>query len=78
MNRMEPPPDELVVPAELPFLAAISWFDAKYHDLAPLDMLRRYEDGWRYLGVLAEPSAGEWRFIQALVEQFGSILDVPA
>lgn len=78
MSRPQPSADDLVVPAELPFLAAISWFDAEYHDLTPLDMLRRYEDGWRYRGVLAEPSAGEWRFILALVERFGSVLDVPA
>ena len=78
MSRIQPPSDDFVVPAELPFLAAISWFDAEYHDLTPLDMLRRYEDGWRHRGVLGEPSAGEWRFIRSLVERFGSVLRVPA
>jgi hypothetical protein len=45
---------ELTIPAELPFLAGISWFDPRYRDLEPLEMLRRYESGWRFLGVLAE------------------------
>ena len=67
---------ELRVPAELPFLASISWFDADYRALDALEMLSRYEAGWRYLGVLGEPSPEEERFIKALVHRFGSILDV--
>ena len=39
-------------------------------------MLRRYEAGWRYQGVLADPSPEEWSFIRKLVKQFGSYLDV--
>jgi len=70
--------DDLRVPEDLPFLASISWFDRCYRDLSPLDMLRRYESGWRYLDVLGEPSPEEWRFIRRLVERFGSVLDVPA
>ena len=66
------------MPEDLPFLAAVSWFDAEYRDLPPLDILRRYEAGWRHRGLLAEPSAEEWRFIRALVRKFGSILDVSA
>jgi hypothetical protein len=69
---------EIAVPAELPFLQSISWFDRDYRDLSPLDMLRRYEAGWRYKGVLADPSAEEWAFIQELVRRFGSYLDVQA
>jgi hypothetical protein len=69
---------EIAVPEQLPFLESVSWFDRNYRDLAPLDMLRRYEAGWRYKGVLAEPSSQEWAFIQALVRQFGSYLDVQA
>lgn len=67
---------DIWVPDELPFLASISWFDAAYRELEPLDMLRRYEAGWRYLGVLADPSPDEERFIQALVARFGSVLRV--
>ncbi len=67
---------DLRVPADLPFLASISWFDADYRALDPLAMLSRYEAGWRYLGVLGEPSPEEERFIKTLVGRFGSILDV--
>jgi hypothetical protein len=69
---------EIAIPARLPFLESISWFDCKYRDLAPLDMLRRYESGWRHRGVLADPSPEEWEFIRGLVQRYGSHLDVPA
>ena len=67
---------ELRVPEVLPFLASISWFDADYRALDALEMLSRYEAGWRYLGVLGEPSPEEERFIKALVGRFGSVLHV--
>lgn len=67
---------EIAVPERLPFLESISWFDALYRELSPLDMLRRYEAGWRHKGVLGEPSAEEERFIRALARRFGSVLDV--
>jgi hypothetical protein len=70
--------DEITVPERLPFLESISWFDSLYRDLAPIDMLRRYEAGWRYKGVLADPSPEEWAFIRELVQRFGSYLDVQA
>ncbi len=69
---------EIEIPDPLPFLASISWFDRDYRNLAPLDMLRRYEASWRYQGVLAEPSPEEWGFIRELVRRYGSYLDVPA
>ncbi|HEX3526876.1 MAG TPA: hypothetical protein VH988_07400 [Thermoanaerobaculia bacterium] len=74
----DPATDEIPVPGQLPFLKSISWFDRDYRNLAPLDMLRRYEAGWRHLGVLGDPSPEEWVFIKALVARFGSVLDVPA
>ena len=67
---------DLRAPEELPFLASISWFDADYRRLEPLEMLSRYEAGWRYLGVLADPSPEEKRFIRALIARFGSVLRV--
>jgi hypothetical protein len=67
---------DLTCPAELPFLESLSWFDRDYRKLEPLDMLRRYEAGWRHRGVLGEPSEEELRFIRALVCRFGSVLDV--
>ncbi len=66
---------EITVPADLPFLATLSWSDRGWRGLGPLEMLRRYEAGWRYKGVLAEPSAEEEVFIRALVQRFGSFLD---
>jgi hypothetical protein len=68
----------ITVPERLPFLESISWFDRNYRDLTAFDMLRRYEAGWRYKDVLADPSPEEWVFIQELVRSFGSYLDVPA
>jgi len=67
---------DLVLPERLPFLESLSWFDRNYRDLPLLDILRRYESGWRYVGLLADPSPEEWDFIRALVSRFGSYLDV--
>ena len=64
------------VPASLPFLEALSWSDKSWRMLAPIDMLRRYEAGWRHLGVVGDPSVPERAFIRALVRQYGSVLDV--
>lgn len=75
-TQILPAEAELRMPEELPFLASVSWFDVKYRDLDPLEMLSRYEAGWRYRGVLGEPSPEEERFIKALATRFGSILDV--
>ena len=65
-------------PTDLPFLASVSWFDRDFRNLTPLEMLRRYEAGWRYLGVLADPSLEEWHFIRELVATYGSVIRVPA
>jgi hypothetical protein len=77
---MRPSPDpaapDILIPEELPFLESISWFDARYRDLSPLDMLRRYESGWRWLGVSEDPTPEEWELIRALVARFGSFLHV--
>ena len=69
-----PPPS--TPPAELPFLERLSWFDHDFRRLEPLDMLRRYEAGWRHLGVLADPSPEEWLWIRSLVDRYGSYLRV--
>lgn len=67
---------DLAIPEHLPFLKSLSWFDRSYRDLSLIDMLRRYESGWRHLGVMADPSPEEWDFIRALVARFGSFLRV--
>jgi hypothetical protein len=65
-------------PARLPLLESLSWFDAEPYALEPLDMLRRYEDGWRHAGVLGEATPEELAYVRALVLAYGSVLDVPA
>lgn len=65
-------------PPRLPFLESLSWSDREWRALLPIDMLRRYESGWRHIGVTGEPTVEELRFIRALVERYGSFLDVPA
>jgi hypothetical protein len=67
---------ESAPPADLPFLERLSWFDREYRRLEPLEMLRRYEAGWRHLGVLADPSPAEWEWIRALTRRYGSYLRV--
>lgn len=69
--------DDPEPPRHLPFLESLSWSDQEWRTLAPLEMLRRYEAGWRHLGVTADPSSEEAAFIRALVRRFGSFLDVP-
>jgi len=69
--------DGFTVPERLPLLEALSWFDTDPRALAPLDMLRRYESGWRNRGLVADASPEELTFIRALVARYGSVLDVP-
>ena len=69
-------PEPLSIPAELPFLEALSWFDSGWRRLDPLDMLKRYERGWRDRGVLAEPSSEELAFIRQLTRRYGGVIDV--
>jgi hypothetical protein len=73
---VEAPDVWIHVPNELPFLESLSWFDVGWRELSPLDMLRRYERGWRQRGVTADPSVEELAFVRALARRFGSILDV--
>lgn len=71
-------PAPQVVPERLPFLESLSWFDACWRDLSALEMLQRYERGWRNRGVTADLGGEELAFVRALVERFGSEIDVPA
>jgi len=76
VSASKPAAPGIALPQHLPFLESLSWSDQRYRDLAPLDILRRYEAGWRHLGVLADPSPEKWDFIRALVARFGSHLNV--
>lgn len=66
------------VPDALPFLESLSWFDTRWRELSAFEMLQRYEKGWRYRGVTADPSTEERAFVRALIHRFGSVLDPPA
>jgi hypothetical protein len=66
----------VTIPEQLPFLEAICWQTADVLHFTPEQMLRRYERGWHYKGVLEEPSAEEIAFIQQLVQRYGSWLPV--
>jgi hypothetical protein len=76
MRAPESAPSGISLPQHVPFLESLSWSDQRYRDLPLIDILRRYEAGWRHLGVLADPSPEEWDFIRALATRFGSHLDV--
>jgi hypothetical protein len=76
MKPLRRPQPDIVLPERLPFLESLSWSDRGYRELPLIDILRRYESGWRHLGVLADPSPEEWELIRALVSRYGSYLDV--
>lgn len=78
MTGAQPPAIPVPIPDHLPFLESLSWFDSGWRELSPLEMLRRYERGYRHRGVTADLSAEEVVFLRALVLTFGSELDVPA
>ena len=73
---MEEAARDLQIPEELPFSESLSWSDRCWRQLEPREMLSRYEAGWRFRGILAEPSEEEWTLIRALCRRFGSFLDV--
>jgi hypothetical protein len=42
--------------------------------LTPFEMLRRYEAGWRWRSVLADPNPEELAFVRSLVQTYGSVI----
>lgn len=64
------------VPQQLPFLEAICWQTVGIKHFTPEQMLRRYERGWHYKGVLGQPSPEELAFVAQLVQRYGSWLPV--
>jgi hypothetical protein len=65
---------KLKIPENLPFLESLCWQREGIKKLTPLEMLRRYERGWHYRGVLAIFSATEAQFVQQLADFYGSWL----
>lgn len=64
----------LEIPQKLPFLAAVCWQTEDVKLFTPAEMLRRYEQGWEYRGVLGDPKAEELRFVRELARRYGSWL----
>jgi len=67
-------PPVAAVPRELPFLESLSWNDRGWRELSALEMLQRYETGWRWRGVLADPTEEELAFLRSLARTCGSVL----
>ena len=64
------------VPNELPFLKAVCWQLADVRVLAPAEMLRRYEYGQPYRGIVGDLDGQELAFARALNARYRGILDV--
>lgn len=64
----------LEIPQTLPFLAAVCWQTEDVKHFTPAEMLRRYEQGWKYRGVLGDPNAEELCFVRELAQRYGSWL----
>ncbi len=62
------------IPQRLPFLELVCWQNVNVKHFTPAEMLRRYEQGWEYRGVLGEPSVEELQFVKELAQNYGSWL----
>lgn len=61
-------------PHQTPFLKALCWHGENPNGLNPEDTLAIYERGWRFKGVLAEPTAEEQAYIKKLAHFYQSWL----
>ncbi|BAY08754.1 nucleotidyl transferase AbiEii/AbiGii toxin family protein [Calothrix sp. NIES-2098] len=62
------------IPEKLPFLEQLCWQREDIENLTLLEMLRIYERGWRYQGVLGDLSQIEALFVQQLAQYYDSWL----
>lgn len=62
----------LSIPGRLPFLSAICWQTKDVRAFSPVEMLERYERGWRYRGVVADLDPEEREFVKRIATHFGS------
>ncbi len=60
------------IPAGLPFLKSVCWQTEDIRHFTLLEMLNRYERGWKYRGVLADIEGEELDFLRDLVKEFDS------
>lgn len=70
--RIKPP---IQIPEKLPFLEKLCWQRESIENLSLLEMLKIYERGWHYRGVLGNLSQAESRFVQQLAQYYNSWLD---
>jgi hypothetical protein len=62
------------IPENLPFLERLCWQRKDIENLTLLEMLRIYERGWHYRGVLSDLSLAEATFVQQLAQYYDSWL----
>ena len=63
---------QIDIPAKLPFLKAVCWQTKDVTHFTLSEMLSRYENGWKYRGVLAELEGEELLFVRSLAKKAGS------
>lgn len=64
------------VPDNLPFLESICWQTANVYEFTPLEMLGRYERGWKYRNLFDNLGDDELKFIKKIAEFYDSWLQV--
>lgn len=64
----------ITIPQRLPFLEAICWQIIDVQHFTSAEMLRRYEQGWQYRGILGNLGVEELEFVQALAKYYDSWL----
>ena len=64
------------VPDKLPFLESICWQTGNVYKFTPLEMLGRYERGWKYRNLFNNLKDDELEFIKKIAEFYDSWLKV--
>lgn len=67
---------QIQIPKQLPFLEKLCWQREDIENLTLLEMLKIYERGWHYRGVLGDLSQTETLFVQQLAQYYKSWLGV--
>ncbi|MEA5568647.1 nucleotidyl transferase AbiEii/AbiGii toxin family protein [Anabaena sp. UHCC 0399] len=67
---------QIQIPKQLPFLEKLCWQREDIKNLTLLEMLKIYERGWHYRGVLGDLSQTETLFVQQLAQYYKSWLGV--
>ncbi|MBD2211726.1 nucleotidyl transferase AbiEii/AbiGii toxin family protein [Nostoc linckia FACHB-104] len=65
---------QIEIPDKLPFLEKLCWQRVDLQNLTLLEMLKIYERGWHYRGILGDLSQTEVLFVQDLAKYYNSWL----